>query len=310
MKKRVLILGGFGFMGTNINKAFENDDKYIIFNESRRTNCDMRNLSQLKEKLIDIDPDIIIDAAAIVGSLNYLTKYAADVVFDNSLMYLNLYQAVSSVNKDIIIINPISNCAYPSTIDVQKEELFWDGALHHSIESFGMPKRLGFTVSECYKKQFGVKTVNLIIPNSYGENDYTDSDKTHAMNGIVMRMIKSMRNLEKEFVVWGTGTPIREWVYMPDVGRLFKHIIDNELFDLPNPINVGQENGISIIDTVKIIKDMLEYDTKIILDTTKQDGAPIKIVGAELFKKHFPDFIFTDYKEGIKNTIKYYEKLI
>ena len=310
MKKRILILGGFGFMGTNTNIAFENDDKYIIFNESRRTNCDMRNLLQLKEKLIDIDPDIIIDAAAIVGSLNYLTKYAADVVFDNSLMYLNLYQAVSEVNKDIIIINPISNCAYPSTIDVQKEELFWDGALHHSIESFGMPKRLGFTVSECYKKQFGVKTVNLIIPNSYGENDYNDSNKTHAMNGIVMRMIKSMRNLEKEFVVWGTGTPIREWVYMPDVGRLFKHITDNELFDLPNPINVGQENGISIIDTVKIIKEMLEYDTKIVLDTTKQDGAPIKIVGEGLFKKHFPDFIFTDYKEGIKNTIKYYEKLI
>ena len=310
MKKKILILGGFGFMGKNTNIAFANDDRYEIINESRRTGCDMRDLSQLKSKLLEINPDIIINAAAIVGSLNYLTKYAGDVIFDNSQMYLNLYQAVTEVNDEILIINPISNCAYPSNIDVQREDLLWNGPLHKSIESFGMPKRLGFTVSECYERQYGIKTLNLIIPNSYGENDYVDPDKTHAMNGIVMRMITAMKNNDKEFLVWGTGTPIREWVYMPDVGRLFKHIVDEELFDLPNPINVGQEYGISIKDTVNVIKTLLNYDVELVFDTTKQDGAPKKIVGSELFKKHFPDFIFTDYDEGIKNAINYYENLL
>ena len=310
MKKRILVLGGFGFMGKNTNLAFIDDERYEIINESRRTGCDITNLSQLKEKLVEIKPDIIINAAAIVGSLNYLTKYAADVIHDNSLMYLNLYRAVSEVNDKILIINPISNCAYPSNIDIQQEDLLWNGALHPSIESFGMPKRLGFIVSECYQKQFGVKTINLIIPNSYGENDYTNPDKTHAMNGIIMRMIQAMKNGDKEFLVWGTGTPIREWVYMPDVGKLFKYIVDNELYDLPNPINVGQENGISILDTVLIIKEMLDYDADILFDSTKQDGAPIKIVGSKLFKEFFPNFIFTEYRVGIENTINYYKNLI
>ena len=310
MKKRILILGGFGFMGRNTNIAFANDDRYEIINESRRTDCDIRDLSRLKEKIREINPDIIINAAAIVGSLNYLTKNAADVIHDNAQMYLNLYRAVSEVNNKILIINPISNCTYASTIDIQHENLLFDGPLHKSIQSFGMPKRLGFITSECYREQYGIKTINLIIPNAYGENDYLDTDKTHAMNGIVMRMIQAMKNGDKEFLVWGTGKPVREWIYMPDAGRLIKEIIDNKRYDLPNPINAGQENGISILDTVLIIKEMLEYDTDVVFDTTKQDGAPIKILGSKLFQEYFPEFVFTDYREGIKNTINYYKELI
>jgi len=308
MKKRILILGGFGFMGRNITPIFDDNEKYVIFNESRRTDCDITNLSQLKSKLLEINPDIIIYAAANVGSINYVTVNAAEVVHDNTQMYLNLYRAVSEVNKDIIIINPISNCSYPGIIDVQHENLWWDGAIHPSVESYGTPKKMGFIISECYKKQHGVKTINLIVPNAYGENDYLDAEKTHAMNGIIMRMINAMKNNDKEFWVWGTGMPIREWIYMPDMGMVLKEIIDNEYYDLPNPINIGQENGISILDTVLIIKEMLGYSADVLFDSKKQDGAPIKVLGSKLFKTHFPDFKFTNYRTGINNTIKYYKE--
>lgn len=310
MKKRILILGGFGFMGKNVNAIFANDDRYEIFNESRKTDCDITNISQLKSKLGFIDPDIIIYAAANVGSINYVTKFAADVVNDNSQMYLNLYEAVAKINKNIIIINPISNCSYPGIIDVQDEDLWWNGPIHPSVESYGSPKKLGFILSECYKRQHGIKTINLIVPNAYGENDYLDSERTHAMNGIIMRMLTSMKNKDDKFVVWGTGSPIREWIYMPDFGRIVKYIIDNEYYDLPNPINLGQEYGISIKDTVVLLKEMLYYDVDIIFDTTKQDGALVKVLGSKLFKKYFPDFKFTSYKDGINNTIEYYKKLL
>jgi GDP-L-fucose synthase len=125
-----------------------------------------------------------------------------------------------------------------------------------------------------------------------------------------MRMMLSMKNNDKKFIVWGTGTPIREWIYMPDFGRIVKHIIENEYYDLPNPINLGQEYGTSIKDTVLLLKKMLHYDVEIIYDTTKQDGAPVKVLGSKLFTKYFPDFNFTTYEKGINNTIKYYKDLI
>jgi GDP-L-fucose synthase len=307
--KKILILGGYGFMGRNLNEVFKNSD-YKIFNESRRTGCDITNYESLKDKLKEINPDIIIHAAAHVGSIAYVTKYPADVVYDNTLMYVNLFKAVNEVNKNIVIINPISNCSYPGIIDIQNEQNWWDGIIHDSVESYGNPKKIGYIISECYKKQHGIKTINLIMANAYGPFDYVDEQRTHAMNGIIMRMIKSMKNNDKEFTVWGTGTPIREWIYMPDMAKFIKNIIDEEIYELPNPINIGQEEGISIINSVNQIKDILNYNVEVIKDITKQDGAPIKVLGKSLFKKYFPNFEFTDYKTGITNTINYYKKLL
>lgn len=305
--KKVLVLGGHGFMGKNIQEIFKDSD-YEMYYESRKTGFDLSNYSNTRINLKNINPDIIIYAAAHVGSIGYVFKHSSDVINDNSQMYLNLYKAVSEVNPKIVIINPISNCSYPGVIDIQNEENWWDGPIHESIESYGMPKKLGFIISECYKRQHGIKTINLIVPNAYGPNDYIDEERTHAMNGIIMRMIKAKNNNDKEFVVWGTGSPIREWVYMPDMAKLMKYIIDNKKYDLPNPINVGKEHGISIMNSVLTVKKMLDYDVTILNDTNKQDGAPIKVLGKKLFNEHFPNFKFTDYKKGITNTITYYNK--
>lgn len=307
---RILVIGGHGFMGKNIQAEFSTSN-HKMFYESRRTGLDLCDYKTIINKLDEIQPDIIIHAAAHVGSIAYVSKFAADVVNDNSLMYLNLYKAVAEFNKMIVIINPISNCSYPGIIDIQHESMWWDGAIHQSVESYGTPKKLGYVISECYKRQHGIKTVNLIVPNAYGPNDYVDENRTHAMNGIIMRMLKAYKNNDKEFVVWGTGSPIREWLYMPDMARIFRQIIDDKMiFDLPNPINIGQENGISIIESVKKTKELLNYDVEIVLDTTKQDGAPIKVLGKQLFEKHFPSFVFTDFVTGINNTIEYYKDKI
>lgn len=307
--KKILILGGFGFMGKNLNDVFK-ESGYEIFNESRRTDCDMTNYSQLKGKIKRINPDIIIHAAAHVGSIMYVSNNSAQVVHDNTLMYINLFKAVSEVNTNIIIINPISNCSYPGIIDIQNEVNWWDGVIHESVESYGNPKKMGYIISECYRKQHNIKTINLIMANAYGPNDYTDEQRTHAMNGIIMRMMKAKKKDDKDFIVWGTGSPIREWIYMPDMARFIKKVIDTENYNLPNPMNVGQEYGISIIDSVRQIKDILNYDVNIIQDTTKQDGAPIKVLGKSTFTKFFPEFTFTSYNVGINNTINYYKKLL
>ena len=307
--KKILILGGFGFLGKNLNNEFSNTN-YQIYNESRKTNCDMLNYETLFEKIKSINPDVIIHSAAHVGSISYVSNFAADVVHDNTLMYINLYKAVKEINPKILIINPISNCSYPGIIDIQNEENWWDGVIHQSVESYGNPKKMGYIISECYRRQYGIKTLNLIVPNAYGPNDHLDENRTHAMNGIILRMIKSQKYNDDKFVIWGTGNPIREWIYMPDVARIIKKILEENMFDLPNPINLGQEYGVSINDSVNLIKKILNYDVKIEHDLSKQDGAPIKILGKSKFNGFFGDFKFTDYEVGILKTINYYKTKI
>lgn len=308
-RKKILVFGGHGFLGKNLKIEFKSDDNEVYY-VSRKDNIDLTNEKNVMDILKKINPDIIIHAAAHVGSINYVSKHSCEVIYDNSQMYLNLYKCISSFNNKIIVINPISNCSYPGIIDIQNEEMWWEGRIHESVESYGMPKKLGFVISECYRKQHNIKTINLIIPNAYGPNDYVDQEKTHAMNGIIMRMIQSIKNKDKNFTIWGTGKPIREWIYMPDVAKLIKNIIDNEKYDLPNPINVGQEYGISINESVKIIKKLLNYECKIINDITKQDGAPVKILSKKQFRNFFPNFVFTNYEDGIKNTITYYNNFL
>jgi GDP-L-fucose synthase len=306
---KILVLGGFGFMGKNIKEEFSNSS-YIMYYESRKTGLDLCNYEITFKKIKEINPDIIIHAAAHVGSIGYVSKYSASVIDDNTQMYLNLYKAIANIDDKIIIINPISNCSYPGRIDIQHEELWWNGEIHESVESYGTPKKLGYILSECYKKQYNIKTVNLIISNAYGPNDYLDEDRTHAMNGIIMRMLKSYKANNQSFTIWGSGSPIREWIYMPDMARIIKLIIDNKMFNLPNPINIGQESGNSILESVNLIKEKLNYNVELIFDTTKQDGAPIKVLGKKLFEKYFPNFFFTPLSEGIENTIEYYKKLL
>ena len=176
------------------------------------------------------------------------------------------------------MINPLANCSYPGKVGLQHEELWWDGETHSSVESYGITKKVGYVLSECYRKQYGIRTINLIMPNAYGPLDYTDEERTHAMNGIIMRMIKAVRAGETDFLVWGSGKPVREWIYIEDAARIMKEIIDKNLYELPNPLNLGQEFGLSINDSVNEIKKILNAKIKIINDDKMLDGAPIKIV--------------------------------
>lgn len=305
-RRKILITGGFGFLGSCLNETFKSDTSFEITNISRKNGYDLRNYNSVFSIIEKIRPDIIIHCAANVGSVNYVSRFPGDVINDNIQISLNLYKAVSNLDPNIIIINPLANCSYPGDVAIQNECDWWNGRCHSSVESFGMSKKITYIISECYKKQFKIHSVNLMLGGGFGEYDHVDETKTHAMNGIIIRMIRAKKTGANTFTVWGTGTPIREWVYMPDVARLIKDIIESEKYDIPNPLNVGQRSGISIADIAMTVKRALDFNGNIVYDTTMQDGAPIKILGAELFNEHFPNFKFTDFNLAIKNTIKYY----
>ena len=303
---RILVLGHTGFIGKNLFKKLQASGTQV-WGASKSTGTDLRDYNETRNLIKRVEPDIIYNVASHGGSLHYVREFAGDVYHDNVSMALNLYRAVKEVNPLIKIIQPFSNCSYPGTSDVQYEPEWLAGPVHPSVMSFGTSKRSVYYMSECYHKQYGITSVNLLFPNTYGPGDSHDPNKTHALNGMVIRMLATRDSGADKFVVWGTGKPIREWIYVDDFIDILVAAMDIE--ERIYPLNVGQQVGYSIAESALIIKEAIGFKGEIIFDTSKTDGDPVKIMSNVEFGHMFPDFNFYDHKSGVEKTVDYYSPL-
>ncbi len=307
---KILITGGHGFIGkhliSELKKRALNSE---IIPLSRRDGFDLRDLKITQKYVKKIKPDFIFNLSSHVGSVHYSTIHAADIIYDNTEMSLNLYKAVQEYAPLAKIINPLSNCSYPGDADIHYEPDWWKGEVHDSVIASGNSRRMLYVISKCFNMQYGIKTYNFLVPNSFGPGDYTDPNKTHALNGMIIRMLKAHKNKEKIFEIWGTGKPIREWGYVKDIVRILSKSLTLKT-DLIYPVNIAQNKGYSIKESAHMIKEAIGFKGKIVFNTKYQDGAARKILDNRRFKKIFPNFMFTDHKQGIEETIKYYNKVL
>lgn len=306
---KIALLGGTGFVGSNIAEVLkEHGLDYTV--ACLRNNVDLRNKEEALRFFKRNTPDIVINCAAHVGSLNYVTQNAANVIADNSRMILSMYEAIAETCPEAVIINPIANCAYPAKADTFIEDFWWDGHLHRSVLSYGATRRLLWTVGESFNMQYGIRSIYLLVPNMYGPHDSTDPNKAHALNALISKFVKAKRSGQEVLEIWGTGVAIREWLYAKDFGMILMDILKNpNKVGLAEPINIAQNFGLSVKELVELIKSNFDYKGKIVWDHTKPDGAPKKVMDDRKFRKVFPEFRFTDFSHGIKETINYYESI-
>ena len=309
-KEKVLILGGTGFIGKNLVNYFTKKDmlEYNVKVVSRQSGVDILNYEEISKCVSEFKPHYIFNLASHGGSLHYVKEFAADVVSDNIQMALNIYRSVKENASNCRIITPFSNCSYPGSSNTQVEENWLDGDVHPSIFSFGNSKRSIYYLSKCYYEQYGIKSINLLFANTYGPGDSCDPNHTHALNGMIIRMLQAQRNSDKEFVVWGTGSPVREWTYVDDFIKAL--VLAMDIDHLEYPLNVGQGRGYSIKESANLIKDSIGFDGNIVFDTTKMDGDPVKVMSRDNFVKQFTDFDFYNHKKGIDKTVEYYKEVL
>ena len=306
---KIALLGASGFVGKNVGKLLA-ENNVEVHAASRATGVDLRDVLVTKAFFEKLKPDYIINCAAHVGSLNYVTKQAADVIVDNSQMLIGMYQAIAEVCPSAIVINPIANCAYPAKADSFIEDNWWDGHLHRSVLSYGATRRLMWSLSECFSMQHGIRTISLLVPNMYGPFDSTDPNKAHALNALISKFVKAKHQQQTELEIWGTGVAIREWLYAPDFARIVLKIInDPTMLGLDEPVNVAQNFGLSVRELVAVIQRHFNFEGSIRFDPSKPDGAPKKVMDDKRFRKVFGNFEFTDFNVGIKNTIAYYDSI-
>lgn len=305
---KTLIIGGHGFLGTNLGQVLKHKGHHVI-SLSRRNGLDLTNLDSALGWLKDHAPDAIFNCAAHVGSVHYVMKNAASVVHDNIQMALNLYKAVSEACPRAHVVNPLSNCSYPGAADIHFEPDWWNGEVHHSVFAYGNAKRYTYVLSRCYSTQHQIRTSNFLVPNTFGVGDHLDTNRTHAISGMILRMIEAKREGQPRFEVWGSGNPVREWGYIDDMTEILSRALEVD-DDLTFPVNIAQNQGATIRETAGAIKEAVGYTGELWFNTQYEDGAPTKILDDSHFRELFPDFKFIDHSEAIRRTVAYYEQAL
>ncbi len=306
---KVVLLGANGFVGSNVSKELTRNN--IAFSSiSKSEGVDLRNYDKTLEAFRNLNPDIIINCAAHVGSLNYVTQQAATIFTDNAKMILNMYESVSVVNPNCLIVNPIANCTYPALDENFQEDDLWKGPVHSSVYAYGGAKRFLLMVAKSFDMQYSIRSVQLLVPNMYGCNDSPDPNKAHALNALISRFVKAEQQGNTEITLWGTGVAIREWLFAADFGKIILQLIKNPMMlGLSEPVNIAQNFGLSVKELVQVIQQQFKTTFTIKWDSTMPDGAPKKVMNDVRFKKIFPAFEFTDFNKGIEQTIEYYKSI-
>lgn len=306
---KVVLFGASGFVGRNVAEML--GQRGVAFEATTLSRgVDLRDTTAAAAFLRRHQPSHIINCAAHVGSLNYVTDHAATVVTDNSRMILGMYEAVAQQCPQALVINPIANCGYPAVADTFREDEWWNGHLHRSVLSYGTTRRLLWAVAECFNLQYGIKSIHLLTPNMYGPYDSTDPNKAHALNALISKFVKAECTGQAELSLWGTGSPIREWLYAPDFSRLVWEVLQNpNRPGLEHPTNLAQNAGLSVKELVAIIYKKFNYRGNLIWDDSKIDGAPKKVMDDTKFRHVFPKFKFTTFDQGIADTVKYYKSI-
>jgi GDP-L-fucose synthase len=304
---RVAVIGGTGFAGHNVRNELEGAGITIgVF--SRTSGCDLLDRPAAWAKLDAFRPTHLVNCAALVGSVNYVTDFAADVVDVNMRLILNIYKLAQQMH-DVVVVNPIANCAYPGVMDLYEEKGFEDGPIHPSVLSYGSTRRMMWALSKCYADQYGVRSVNLIVPNMYGPFDSTNPNKTHALNALVIKFVRAVKENLPEIEVWGTGKPIREWLYVKDFAAVVRQVVQTNGFG-SELVNIAQNRGYTVTELVEVLKELTHYKGAITYNTRYQDGSPKKVMDDRVFRQRFPDFAFTSLDAGLKETVEYYRRIL
>ena len=299
----ILVLGSTGFLGKHVcEKLSKRGLSFEASSLCRGVN--LENLDEVRRLFDKVRPEKVINCAAYVGGISYGYKHPVDIFEKNLKMILNVLR-VSHEFQLKRLVNPISNCTYPSKSRLFKEEDFWNGPMHESVLVYGFVRKALCVGSWAYQKELNLDVVNLVLSNMYGPDDHFDEYRSHAFGALIKKFCFAKEKNLSTVNVWGSGAPVREWLHVDDGAEsLIRALGCKSVID---PVNVGVGKGISISELSKLISEAVGYKGQIIFDTSKPDGAPYKTVDGTKGKELLNWGPEKDILEGVRETVEWYK---
>ena len=282
-RKKVLIFGGNGLVGSSSSRVFSESGNYEVFSSTRK-DTDLFNFKDTQKTIGDFNPDIIINCAAKVGGILANNNLRTEFILENLKININIFEACIS-NPNITIVNLGSSCIYPlNAPNPIKESSFMEGKLEETNSPYAMAKLSAIEMGRSLNKQYGHKILNLMPTNLYGPNDNFDESSSHVIPGLIRRMYNAKLESDNIFNVWGDGTPLREFLYVDDLSNAIKFVIENDITE--DLLNIGFGEEISIKELALKIKNIVNFNGDIEFDTTKPNGNPRKLLDTTLIRSY------------------------
>ncbi|PYN77238.1 MAG: GDP-L-fucose synthetase [Candidatus Rokuibacteriota bacterium] len=301
---KILLLGATGFLGRRLATKLRSEGLDVV-PVAKSLGTDLRDHRQFKA-VFEKNPglNVVVHAAAFIGGIKFGLDHPAEIFYSNTLLSANLFELAREFGIRRVV-NPIPNCSYPRDVFPEfREELWWEGPLDDSVLAYGLVRKASYVQSLAYYRQYGLETINLIVPNMYGPGDHFDEVRSHALGALVMKIARAKKLGEPSAVIWGSGKPVREWLYVDDCVEAIRRALSIPHY--VEPINIGVGSGVSIAELAELIKREIGFTGEFEFDTSKPDGAPHKVMNIERCKQVFGWAPQTSLQEGVRKTVRWY----
>lgn len=301
---KIYVAGHTGLVGSAITRNLQkNGYANLVFRTLEE--LDLTDQKATAEFFAKEKPAYVLLAAAKVGGIKANNDFPAEFIFQNLSIQNNIiHNAYLNSAKKLLFLG--SSCIYPRDCPQPiKEEYFMTGPLEKTNDAYAIAKIAGIKMCQSYNKQYGTKFISAMPTNLYGPNDNFDPQNSHVLPALIRRFHEAKINNSSEVVIWGTGKPRREFLFVDDLADACVFLMEN--YNESEIINIGTGEDISIADLAELIKEVIDFKGKIVNDLSKPDGTPRKLLDVsklhDLGWKHK-----IELGDGIKSTYKWFLK--